>query len=83
MAVQAKVPIIPVVIANYYDFYSAKEKRFNAGTLRCRVLPAISTENVKEESADIEKLANECRDKMLIALKEITPAHTNTNKKTK
>ena len=36
MAVQAGVPIVPVVISNYYEIYSAKEKRFNAGTLRCR-----------------------------------------------
>lgn len=36
MAVQAGVPIVPVVISNYYDLYSAKEKRFDAGTLRCR-----------------------------------------------
>ncbi|CAO3615869.1 unnamed protein product [Mucor hiemalis] len=73
MAVQAHVPIVPVVIANYTEFYSAKERRFNAGTLRCRVLPPISTENVSESSADVEKLANECREKMLVALKEITP----------
>lgn len=36
MAVQAKVPIVPVVFSNYSNLYSAKEKRFNAGTLRCR-----------------------------------------------
>lgn len=36
MAVQARVPIVPVVIANYNEFYSVKEKRFISGTLRCR-----------------------------------------------
>ncbi|CEP10151.1 hypothetical protein [Parasitella parasitica] len=80
MAVQAGVPIVPVVISNYYDLYSAKEKRFNAGTLYCRVLPPISTQGVVEESADIEKLANLCRDQMLAALKEITPARQVKNK---
>lgn len=74
MAVQARVPIVPVVIANYTDLYSAKERKFKSGTVRCRVLPPISTENVNESSADVEKLANECRDQMLAALKEITPA---------
>ncbi|KAI9484157.1 MAG: hypothetical protein EXX96DRAFT_166943 [Benjaminiella poitrasii] len=73
MAVQAGVPIVPVVIANYSNLYSGKQKRFIRGTIRCRVLPPISTEGVKEESADIEKLANTCRDQMLVALKEITP----------
>lgn len=80
MAVQAGVPIVPVVISNYYDLYSAKEKRFEAGTLRCRVLPPISTEGVAEDSADIEKLANKCRDEMLATLKEITPARQIKNK---
>lgn len=104
MAVQAGVPIVPVVISNYYEIYSAKEKRFNAGTLRCRgkklssiliyiyfffihlilifclVLPPISTEGVAEESADIEKLANMCRDQMLATLKEITPPRQIKNK---
>lgn len=103
MAVQAGVPIVPVVISNYYDLYSAKEKRFDAGNLRCRgniyiymtwsnhpiyspdvfrplVLPPISTESVAEDSADIEKLANECRDQMLATLKEITPARQIKNK---
>ncbi|KAI8353619.1 hypothetical protein EDC96DRAFT_484769 [Choanephora cucurbitarum] len=72
MAVQAHVPIIPVVLSNYTDLYSAKQKRFNSGVVRCRVLPAISTEGVEETSADIEKLATECREQMLTALKEIT-----------
>lgn len=36
MAVQAGVPIVPIVIANYSNLYSAKEKRFVPGTLRCR-----------------------------------------------
>lgn len=44
------------------------------------VLPPISTEGVAEESADIEKLANLCRDQMLAALKEITPARQIKNK---
>ncbi|KAI7903601.1 uncharacterized protein BX663DRAFT_507047 [Cokeromyces recurvatus] len=73
MAVQAGVPIIPIVIANYNNLYNNKQKRFISGTVRCRVLPPISTENIKEESADVEKLANKCREQMLVALKEITP----------
>lgn len=44
------------------------------------VLPPISTEGVAEDSADIEKLANKCRDQMLATLKEITPARQIKNK---
>jgi lysophosphatidate acyltransferase len=90
MAVQARVPIVPIVIGNYYDLYSAKEKRYIPGKLRCKgkesvvffgsgilmlyilVLPPIPTKDIKEDSADIEKLANHCRDQMVAALKEIT-----------
>lgn len=78
MAVQARVPIVPVVFANYYELYSAKEKRFIPGTIKCRVLPPISTTDILEESAEVQKLADNCRDQMLIALKEITPPHKKT-----
>lgn len=36
MAVQAKVPIVPVVIGNYSHLYSAKQKRYDSGAIRCR-----------------------------------------------
>lgn len=36
MAVQAKVPIIPVVIANYSHLYNAKEKKYQPGVVRCK-----------------------------------------------
>ncbi|KAI9262058.1 hypothetical protein BY458DRAFT_439162 [Sporodiniella umbellata] len=77
MAVQAKVPIVPVVIANYSHLYSAKQKRYESGSIRCKVLPPISTENIKEESADIEELATECRRQMLEVLQEITPSEVS------
>ncbi|KAI8988319.1 hypothetical protein BDF20DRAFT_814337 [Mycotypha africana] len=75
MAVQAGVPVVPVVIANYNEAYNAKKKRFLPKTIRCKVLPPISTEGVAEDSAEIEKLTNKCRDQMLEALQEITPAY--------
>lgn len=73
MAVQARVPIVPVVLANYYNLYSAKEKRFNPGTVKCRILPPISTKDVLEESSQVQKLVDTCREQMLVALKEISP----------
>lgn len=36
MAVQANVPIVPVVIANYSHLYNAKEKRFLSGVVRAK-----------------------------------------------
>ncbi|KAI8976773.1 hypothetical protein BDB01DRAFT_727405 [Pilobolus umbonatus] len=72
MAVQAHVPIVPIVFANYHDLYDSKLKRFKRGTIYCKVLPAISTDGYKEESADIEKLLNLVRDQMNDTVKEIT-----------
>ncbi|CEI99928.1 hypothetical protein RMCBS344292_14003 [Rhizopus microsporus] len=80
MAVQANVPIVPVVIANYSHLYNAKEKRFLSGVVRAKILPPISTDGIKQESADIEKLATECRRQMLEVLKEITPSETMKKK---
>ncbi|KAG0746607.1 hypothetical protein G6F62_010056 [Rhizopus arrhizus] len=76
MAVQAKVPIIPIVIANYSHLYSAKEKKYQPGVVRCKILPPISTETIEEESTSIEKLATDCRQQMLDVLKDITPIET-------
>lgn len=36
MATQAQVPIIPIVVSNYKDIYSFKEKRFSSGTLKIK-----------------------------------------------
>uniref|UniRef100_A0A5F8HAN0 1-acyl-sn-glycerol-3-phosphate acyltransferase n=1 Tax=Monodelphis domestica TaxID=13616 RepID=A0A5F8HAN0_MONDO len=36
LAVQAQVPIIPIVMSSYQDFYCKKERRFNSGT--CQLL---------------------------------------------
>lgn len=36
MAVQARVPIVPVVIANYNDIYSTKAKRFIPGNVNIK-----------------------------------------------
>ncbi|KAI8364657.1 uncharacterized protein BYT42DRAFT_618813 [Radiomyces spectabilis] len=72
MAAQAKVPIVPIVIANYHNLYSSKLKQFNSGVVRIKVLPPVSTEAVKQDSADIEKLSVSVREQMLEALKEIS-----------
>jgi lysophosphatidate acyltransferase len=36
MAAQAKVPIIPIVIANYKDIYNAKTKHFTHGDIKIK-----------------------------------------------
>lgn len=36
MAVQAGVPVVPIVVANYNTLYDSKTKRFNAGTIKIK-----------------------------------------------
>ncbi|CAO3640662.1 unnamed protein product [Cunninghamella blakesleeana] len=73
MAVQAGVPVVPIVFANYQNVYSSKGKKFVPGNVKIKVLPPIPTDGITEESEAIDKLANDVRDQMLVALKEISP----------
>lgn len=54
LAVQAQVPIIPVVYSSYYSFYSKKERRFSTGTIKIRILPKIETQGLSTD--DIPEL---------------------------
>lgn len=42
MAVQARVPVIPVVIANYNNIYSTKSKRFVPGNVNIKGKKALN-----------------------------------------
>ncbi|KAI9304571.1 hypothetical protein BJ944DRAFT_266650 [Cunninghamella echinulata] len=75
MAIQARVPIIPVVIANYNDVYSSKEKRFVPGNVNIKVLPPVPTTDVNEDSASVDQLCTSVRESMLTALREISPSN--------
>lgn len=44
LAVQAQVPIVPVIFGNYRNIIDAKGKQFNTGEIRTICLPPISTE---------------------------------------
>ena len=76
LAVQAGVPIIPVVAENYSRILSLKEKRFTAGEIRVKALKPIPT--VGLTAADVDRLTSEIRQKMLNALEEM---YTDTESK--
>ncbi|KAH9938083.1 1-acylglycerol-3-phosphate O [Fomitopsis serialis] len=69
IAVQAGVPIVPVVCENYWRLY--RKNVFGSGTLKIRVLPPIPTEGLTV--ADIPDLAVRVHDLMVAALREISP----------
>ncbi|XP_074779102.1 1-acyl-sn-glycerol-3-phosphate acyltransferase alpha-like [Athene noctua] len=70
LAVKAQVPIIPVVISSYYNFYSQKEKRFTPGKSIIQILPEVETLGLGPD--DVPKLTEQVRNSMLIAYEEIS-----------
>ena len=82
LAVQAQVPIVPVVVANYSHVLSFRKRIFKTGRIPIRVLEPIPTKGKTKE--DVDALLAECHTKMLAVLKEISaeavaqaPATTN------
>ncbi|KAI6246993.1 1-acyl-sn-glycerol-3-phosphate acyltransferase [Erysiphe necator] len=70
LAVQAGVPIVPVVVANYSHILSPRTLTFKAGKIPIRVLQPIDTKNLT--SADVDDLTRETQAKMLEELIQLT-----------
>ncbi|GAA6008697.1 1-acylglycerol-3-phosphate O-acyltransferase SLC1 [Rhodotorula paludigena] len=71
LAVQAGLPIVPIVCENYAHVYHAKARRFNDGEIVVRVLPPISVEGFTSSSEDIARLAEQTRAAMLAAIEQL------------
>ncbi|KAM4057131.1 acyltransferase domain-containing protein [Hirsutella rhossiliensis] len=63
LAIQAGVPIIPCVVANYSHIFSLKDMVFKSGTVPVKVLDPIPTDGLT--AADVDDLARRTRDIML------------------
>ncbi|CAG8533522.1 12470_t:CDS:1 [Ambispora leptoticha] len=73
LAVQAQIPIVPVVVSNYSDIYDSKRKIFRGGELKIKVLPPIPTAGLDQENREhIDELTTRTRQIMLDTLKSIT-----------
>ncbi|KAF7865860.1 hypothetical protein EAF04_006025 [Stromatinia cepivora] len=70
LAVQAGVPIVPVVVACYSDVLHVQSWRFKSGRIPVRVLKPIETKHLT--SADVEDLARDTRELMLRELIALT-----------
>lgn len=68
LAVQAQVPIVPVVCENYHRFFDGKT-RFEAGTARIRVLDPIDTKGMTMD--DVTELTTKVRSLMLAELQRM------------
>ncbi|KAL4826213.1 hypothetical protein H8958_021076 [Nasalis larvatus] len=58
LAVQAQVPIVPVVYSSFSSFYNIKKKLFTSGTVTVQVLEAIPTSGLTV--ADVPALVDTC-----------------------
>lgn len=77
LAVQAQVPIIPIVFSSYSNFYLRKEKQFKSGTIRLKVLPKIETRGMTSE--DISSLSDKSHNLMRTAFLNISDSVTQSN----
>jgi 1-acyl-sn-glycerol-3-phosphate acyltransferase len=70
MAIQAQVPIVPIVSTSLDGLVNWPRKIMRSGIVRVRVLPPIPTAGMT--SADADRLGKETRDRMLAALRDLT-----------
>lgn len=70
LAVQAQVPIVPVVVANYSNVLDVKRKMFNAGKIPVSILEPVETKGLGKE--DVEDLVRRVQDQMAQELVRIT-----------
>ncbi|KAH7931334.1 acyltransferase-domain-containing protein [Leucogyrophana mollusca] len=68
LAVQAGIPITPVICENYWGIYH--QGVLGTGTIKVRVLPPISTSGLT--ASDIPELATRVREQMLETLRDIS-----------
>ncbi|KAI9831606.1 MAG: 1-acylglycerol-3-phosphate O-acyltransferase [Phylliscum demangeonii] len=70
LAIQAQVPVVPIVVANYSHILDTQKKRFRAGSIPVTVLPPLPT--VHLTPADVDDLTQRTRDVMLVEVKRLT-----------
>lgn len=63
LAIQAQVPIVPVVVANYSHILSFKKRIFTSGRIPMKVLKPFETKGMGKD--DVEKLMGIVREAML------------------
>ncbi|XP_067106201.1 1-acyl-sn-glycerol-3-phosphate acyltransferase beta [Osmerus mordax] len=77
LAIQAQVPIIPIVFSSYSNFYLRKEKQFKSGTITLKILPKIETKGMTSD--DVSPLCDKSYDLMRSAFLDISAPVTQSN----
>ncbi|KAL7753276.1 1-acylglycerol-3-phosphate O-acyltransferase [Sorochytrium milnesiophthora] len=71
LAVQAQVPIVPVVFSAYDDTYDSTRRRFDGGVVVIEFLPPIPTTGLTKD--DVDQLTTTTRERMIEKYREISP----------
>lgn len=69
-AIQAQVPIVPVVFSSYQHFLDTKAKIFNSGEVIITALPEMSTKGLTLD--DVDELIERTRESMIKVYKQTT-----------
>ncbi|KKZ63995.1 1-acyl-sn-glycerol-3-phosphate acyltransferase [[Emmonsia] crescens] len=77
LAVKAGVDIVPLVVENYAHFLDVKKLRFEAGAIRVKVLPPLSTKNL--QPSDVDELTKKTRESMLEVIQEMYKTRESRN----
>ncbi|CAL8406246.1 unnamed protein product [Arctogadus glacialis] len=77
LAVAAQAPIIPIVFSSYSNFYLRKEKQFNSGTIRLKILPKIDTKGMTSD--DVGALLDTSFNAMLTAFRDTADSVPQSN----
>jgi len=70
LAVQAQVPIVPIVVANYSNVLNVKRKIFTTGNIGIRALEPVQTKGKTKE--DVDGLLELVRSRMQAELETLT-----------
>ena len=70
LAVQAQVPIVPIVVANYSNVLNVKRKIFTTGNIGIRALEPVQTKGKTKE--DVDGLLELVRSRMQTELETLT-----------
>ena len=70
LAVQAQVPIVPIVVANYSNLLDMKRKIFNSGRIPVSVLEPVQTKGLAK--TDVDQLVLRVQNDMAQELRRIT-----------
>jgi len=77
LAVQAQVPVVPIVVANYAYVLNIRRRVFWPGRIPIRVLPPIETKGLT--ATDVDALCARTRDVMMKALVELSDQGKDAN----